>query len=170
MLLKTESKRSIFLENENNTEVPNVEEERDNPLSILHNFYIHYCLEYSQTIFCLYIASYLSFVNLSKAEYCIEQHWAILHPIELICKYLSLVLLHCFLGSYCEVHHCTQKMTLAPYFAKTNQEISLLFNRIDFVKRNGSTILINKGVESGERREALIFRYFRLKLYPISSN
>ena len=34
-----------FLENKNNTEVPNVEEEGDNPLSILNNFYILSCLD-----------------------------------------------------------------------------------------------------------------------------
>ena len=73
-------------------------------------------------------------------------------------------------------------MTLAPYLAKTNQEIFLLFNRTGFAKRNGSTILINEGAESGERGEvsphalnfledyALVFQYFGFKLYLISFN
>ena len=63
--IKNRIKKINFLENENNTEVPNAEEEGDKPLSILNNFYILYCLDYSQTILCLYIASYLS-----KAEFC----------------------------------------------------------------------------------------------------
>ena len=49
-----------FLEDENNTEVPNAENKGDNPLIILNNFYILHCLDYSQTIFCLYITSYLT--------------------------------------------------------------------------------------------------------------
>ena len=71
-------------------------------------------------------------------------------------------------------------MSLVPYLAKMNQEISLLFNRTDFVKRDGSTIFINKGAESRQMGEvsflylnfledySLIFQYFGFKLYPIS--
>ena len=63
-------------------------------------------------------------------------------------------------------------MPLAPYLANKNPEVSLLFNRTDFVKRDGSAILINKGVESEESGEvhpptlnfledyALTFQYF----------
>ena len=72
-------------------------------------------------------------------------------------------------------------MTLAPYLARTNQEILSLFNRTDIVKRDGNRDK-KKGVEIGERGEvplyalnfledyALIFQYFGFKLYPISFN
>ena len=76
------------------------------------------------------------------------------------------VLFYCFFRSYCEVRHYTHEMTLTPYLAKTNQEISLLFNRTDFVKRDGSTILINKGVESGEREKSPPCPIFPWTLYP----
>ena len=65
-------KKIYFLEDENNTEIPNVEQEGDNPLSIVNNFYILYCLDYSQTIFCLFIASLHLLESLSKAEYCLD--------------------------------------------------------------------------------------------------
>ena len=70
VLLKSESKRSIFQKTKITQN--NVEEKGDIPLSILNNFYILCCLGYSQTIFCLYIASYLIFchvwVKLNIAE------------------------------------------------------------------------------------------------------
>ena len=74
------------------------------------------------------------------------------HPIKLYVN-VSLVLFHCFFGSYFQVRYYTHQMTLAPYLAKINQEISLLFNRTDFVNKAGSAILRNKGVESEERGE-----------------
>ena len=62
-VIKKWIKKIHFLENENNTEVSNGVEEGDNPLRIINNFYILLCLDYSQTIFCLYIASYLIFFH-----------------------------------------------------------------------------------------------------------
>ena len=73
-------------------------------------------------------------------------------------------------------------MPLGPYLANTNPEVSLLFNRTDFVKRDVSTILISKGLESEESGEvpplppplnfledcALTFQYFGFRLYPIT--
>ena len=59
------------------------------------------------------------------------------------------------------------------YSEKTSQEIFLLFNRTDFVKRDSSTILINKVERGGEvcppalnflEYYALIFQYFGFKL------
>ena len=43
------------------TEEPNIEEKGDDLVSIFKNCYILYCLDYSQTTFSLYIASYLIF-------------------------------------------------------------------------------------------------------------
>ena len=48
------------------------------------------------------------------------------------------------------VQHYMHLMILAPYLVKTNQETPMLFYRTDFVKRDGSTILIKKDVESEE--------------------
>ena len=50
-------RKIYFLEKENNAEVPNVEEIGHNPLIILTNVYMLYCLDYYQTTFWLYNAS-----------------------------------------------------------------------------------------------------------------